>query len=77
MSELDSFSGLDDLGDLGDLGDLELDSADGDMATQLDLATAYIEMGDKEGAKEILEKVAQEGDADSRATAQQMLETLA
>lgn len=77
LSELDSFSGLDDLGDLGDLGDLELDSADGDMATQLDLATAYIEMGDKEGAKEILEKVAQEGDADSRATAQQMLETLA
>ena len=82
LSDLDDLGGLDDLADLDDLSDLgdqdlDLDDVEGSMATQLDLATAYIEMGDKEGAREILEKVAKEGDADLKATAQQMLETLA
>lgn len=73
LDDLDDFSKLDDL---GNLGDLELNSFDGEMATQLDLATAYIEMGDKEGAREILEKVIKEGDVDFKATAKQMLEVL-
>ena len=82
LSDLDDLGGLDDLADLDDLSDLgdqdlDLDDVEGSMTTQLDLATAYIEMGDKEGAREILEKVAKEGDADLKATAQQMLETLA
>ncbi|WP_027851295.1 FimV/HubP family polar landmark protein [Marinospirillum insulare] len=82
LSDLDDFgdlSELDDLGnldDLGDLGDQDLDGVEDSMSTQLDLATAYIEMGDQEGARELLEKIAKEGDADLRATAQQMLETL-
>lgn len=67
---------LSDLGDLGDLDDLDIGGAEGDLTTQLDLATAYIEMGDKEGARELLDKVIREGDADLRATAQQMLEAL-
>lgn len=78
LSDLDELEGFGDLADLSDLGDqdLGLDDIEGGMTTQLDLATAYIEMGDKEGAREILEKVAKEGDADLKATALQMLETL-
>ncbi|SFX44359.1 FimV/HubP family polar landmark protein [Marinospirillum alkaliphilum] len=71
VDEVD-LSGLDDLGGFDDL-DLGVND---DMTTQLDLATAYIEMGDKEGAREILEKVVREADADLSATAQQMLEAL-
>lgn len=67
---------LSDLGELGDLDELDIGGAEGDLTTQLDLATAYIEMGDKEGARELLDKVIREGDADLRATAQQMLEAL-
>lgn len=79
LSDLEDFGDLDDLSnldDLGALGDQDLDDIEGSMSTQLDLATAYIEMGDKEGAREILEKVAKEGDADLKATALQMLESL-
>ena len=76
LSDLDDFDSLDDLSNLGDQ-DLDLSNNGDSLATQLDLATAYIEMGDKEGAREILEKVVKEGDADLKATAQQMLETLA
>lgn len=67
-------SGLDDLADLSD--ELDFSDTEGDLNTQLDLATAYIEMEDKEGAREILEKVIAEGDADQQATARQMLESL-
>ncbi|MBE0507520.1 MAG: hypothetical protein IBX50_12515, partial [Marinospirillum sp.] len=67
---------LSDLGNLGDLDDLDIGGTEGDLTTQLDLATAYIEMGDKAGARELLDKVIREGDADLRATAQQILETL-
>ena len=70
----EDLSRLDDLADLGD--ELDFSADEGDMNTQLDLATAYIEMGDQEGAREILEKVAVEGDADQKATAQQMLGSL-
>lgn len=75
----DDLEELSDFGDLSELGDqdFDLDDLETNMSTQLDLATAYIEMGDKEGAREILEKVVKEGDADFKATAQQMLETLA
>jgi pilus assembly protein FimV len=44
-----------------------------DVATKLDLAKAYEEMGDKEGAREILQEVLQEGDDKQRAEAQTML----
>lgn len=75
-ADTDDLMDLSDLSDLGDLDDIDLGGAEGDLRTQLDLATAYIEMGDKEGARELLDKVIREGDADLRATAQQMLEAL-
>ena len=47
-----------------------------DVQTKLDLAKAYQEMGDKEGAKEILREVLAEGDAEQKAAANKVLETL-
>ncbi len=48
-----------------------------EVATKLDLAKAYQEMGDNTGAKEILDEVVQEGDAEQRQAAQAMLSQLA
>jgi pilus assembly protein FimV len=47
-----------------------------EVATKLDLAKAYQEMGDASGAKEILEEVLNEGDAEQRAAAQEILRQL-
>ena len=47
-----------------------------DVATKLDLARAYQEMGDASGAREILEEVLSEGDAQQRAAAEVMLQQL-
>lgn len=46
------------------------------VATKLDLARAYQEMGDDAGAREILDEVVAEGDAEQKATAQQLLQVL-
>lgn len=47
-----------------------------EVATKLDLARAYQEMGDQTGAREILEEVLKEGDADQREAAQGILDQL-
>jgi len=47
-----------------------------EVATKLDLAKAYQEMGDATGAREILDEVLREGDAVQRETAQSMLDQL-
>ncbi len=47
-----------------------------EVATKLDLARAYQEMGDDGGAKEILDEVLHEGDAEQRAAAQEILKQL-
>ncbi len=47
-----------------------------DVATKLDLARAYQEMGDASGAREILEEVLNEGDAQQRAAAEVMMQQL-
>jgi len=47
-----------------------------DVQTKFDLAKAYQEMGDKDGAREILKEVVQEGDAEQKAAAQAVLTTL-
>jgi len=44
-----------------------------DVATKLDLAKAYHEMGDASGAREILEEVLREGDVEQREAAQNLL----
>jgi pilus assembly protein FimV len=48
-----------------------------DAATKLDLAKAYQEMGDVEGAREILQEVLHEGDDQQKAEAQALLTKLA
>lgn len=64
---------------LADLSDDEMDSeldflADADeAATKLDLARAYIDMGDTEGAKDILSEVINEGNDDQRKEANDLL----
>lgn len=47
-----------------------------ELGTKLDLARAYIDMGDPEGARSILEEVIEEGDGAHRQEARQLLETL-
>ncbi len=47
-----------------------------DVQTKFDLAKAYQEMGDKEGAREILREVIAEGDNEQKAAAERVLETL-
>jgi pilus assembly protein FimV len=47
-----------------------------EIATKLDLAKAYEEMGDKNGARELLNEVMKDGDAAQKGTAQQLLAKL-
>ena len=47
-----------------------------EVGTKLDLARAYIDMGDPEGAKSILEEVLGEGDAGQRSEAQALIDAL-
>ena len=47
-----------------------------EVATKLDLAKAYEEMGDKDGARELLNEVLREGDAAQQGQAKQMLAKL-
>ena len=46
------------------------------MQTKFDLAKAYEEMGDKAGARQILEEVIREGDAEQQTQAKQLLSKL-
>jgi pilus assembly protein FimV len=48
-----------------------------DVQTKFDLAKAYQEMGDKDGAKEILQEVIKEGDTDQKSQAKTLLDSLA
>jgi pilus assembly protein FimV len=52
------------------------DAKSQEVTTKLDLAKAYEEMGDKDGARELLNEVVAEGDAAQQAQAQQMLASL-
>jgi pilus assembly protein FimV len=50
---------------------------EGDSAnTKLDLARAYIDMGDEDGARDILKEVLEEGSSDQQQQAQSILEGL-
>lgn len=48
-----------------------------EVATKLDLAKAYEEMGDRDGARELLNEVVKEGDAAQQQKARSMLDSLA
>ena len=65
-----------------DLGMEELDedallSTDDEVGTKLDLARAYMDMGDQEGARSTLEEVMQEGDDTQRKEAENLLRQIA
>ena len=47
-----------------------------EVATKLDLAKAYEEMGDKDGARELLKEVMKDGDAAQRGSAEELLAKL-
>jgi pilus assembly protein FimV len=47
-----------------------------EVGTKLDLARAYIDMGDPEGARSILEEVLQEGNATQKQEAQRLMSSL-
>jgi len=65
-----------DESDLGEDDDFDFLAGTDEAATKLDLARAYIEMGDSDGARDILEEVALEGDDAQKAEAQDLLKNL-
>ncbi|MBS8239043.1 hypothetical protein DYI22_00820 [Marinobacter lipolyticus] len=71
-------SAVDDIdeSDLGDDDDFDFLAGTDEAATKLDLARAYIEMGDVDGAKDILEEVSLEGNDEQKAEAQDLLKNL-
>lgn len=52
-------------------------SADDEVGTKLDLARAYIDMGDFDGAREILDEVLLEGDSEQQGLATEMKQRMA
>lgn len=64
-----------DLGTPGGSGGV-IDAKWQDVATKLDLAKAYEEMGDKDGARALLQEVEKDGDAAQKKQAEQMLASL-
>lgn len=71
--ESDAGSDLDDFGDLGDLDDDSMLDEGDEITTKLDLAQAYIEMGDNEGARSMLEEVVEGGNDEQKQQAQDLL----
>jgi pilus assembly protein FimV len=68
-----------DLGSAGEPSTSGTSSSDPkwqEVATKLDLAKAYEEMGDKDGARELLNEVMKDGDAAQKGQAQQLLAKL-
>jgi pilus assembly protein FimV len=66
-----------DLPALEGLSDDEQYSGSAEMATKLDLAIAYQEIGDKEGARELLEEVVKGGNSEQIDKARNLLAKLA
>jgi pilus assembly protein FimV len=73
LQELDL--GADDE-DLEHAGDGELADLD-EVSTKLDLARAYLDMGDPDGARSILDEVIEEGSDDQKSEAQQIMDKIA
>ncbi len=68
---------LDQSGPIADTGASTSQDEDWqDVATKLDLAKAYQEMGDVAGAREILDEVLRDGDAQQRESAQVLMQQL-
>ena len=59
-----------------EVGDLDIGGGD-EVGTKLDLARAYIDMGDPEGARSILDEVMTEGNDSQKQEAQALLDQIA
>jgi pilus assembly protein FimV len=80
--DFDTLEGLSDLNTetvdeesfgLGTLGELPAADEMDEVQTKIELAEAYIEMGDADGAKNILEEVLQEGNDAQKALAEKLI----
>jgi pilus assembly protein FimV len=67
---------VDSLADLDDMDDLMLPDDVDEVSTKLDLARAFIDMGDTEGARGSLEEVISEGSAEQKAEAKTLLDQI-
>ncbi len=66
-----------DMATMDDEPEFDFLSGTDEAATKLDLARAYIEMGDSDGARDILDEVVTEGDDSQKTEAREMLGRLA
>jgi pilus assembly protein FimV len=64
------------LSDIDDIGDLMLPDDVDEVSTKLDLARAFIDMGDTEGARGSLEEVMSEGNEEQKAEAKALLDQI-
>jgi len=71
----DDFAFDDDEGDDMDFDENMGDDSD-EIATKLDLARAYVDMGDSDGAKEILKEVISEGTEEQKGEAQALIDSV-
>jgi pilus assembly protein FimV len=72
-----TFTAEDALASAADEPEFDFLSGTDEVATKLDLAQAYIDMGDADGARDILNEVVTEGDAGQKSEAKEMLSRLA
>ena len=73
---IDDDSPDDAAADTLDIDDSEPDETEGDMDTKIDLAKAYIEMGDADGARNMLNEVISQGDDNQKQQAQDLLDSI-
>jgi pilus assembly protein FimV len=64
------------LADIDDIGDLMLPDDVDEVSTKLDLARAFIDMGDTEGARGSLEEVMSEGNEEQKTEAKSLLDQI-
>lgn len=72
-----TFTAEDALASAADEPEFDFLSGTDEVATKLDLAQAYIDMGDADGARDILKEVVTEGDDGQKSEAREMLSRLA
>ena len=72
-----SFTAEDAMASAADEPEFDFLSGTDEVATKLDLAQAYIDMGDADGARDILNEVVTEGDSGQKTEAKEMLSRLA
>ena len=63
--------------DANDDADLDFLADSDEVATKLDLAAAYIDMGDNSGAREIIDEILQEGNTEQQGEAKVLLDRIA